>query len=481
MTLQDKFIKKLRVAAGVAVFLLVCGCAVHEPREATLNISPPDAFVQQPVPGKSIPDTGNWWETFNDPTLNRLIDLALKNNLDLSQAFSRLRQLEAIAQKSRSVRLPRVSLSGSASRSRQLGAAGEVTGNSYSLSVAAGYEVDLWRRLASAADAREFEAWATAEDINSLYLTISARVADFYYLIVAQRAQLELVDRTVAARTDTLDLVETRFREGMAPALDLYQARQNLAGVGTRRPGIEASLARSAHALSILLASYPNPGIGGDLAALPDMASAFPAGLPSQLLIRRPDIRAQLLRVSAADRDIGVAVADRFPSVNLLADAGKVGTDFGTSLSATIWSMAGNLAMPIIDWGGRKAEVARTEAVFAEQLAEYQQTVLTAFREVEDALVNNRTDMETIHRLEIQADAAESAMRLSTDRYLDGLSDYLPVLDAQTRHFDVESALLSARQQLISDRISLARALGGNWVNPASDDPKISGGQLSRK
>jgi outer membrane protein TolC len=202
------------------------------------------------------------------------------------------------------------------------------------------------------------------------------------------------------------------------------------------------------------------------LATLPDLPEAFPAGLPSELLRRRPDIHAELLRLMASDYEIGVAVAARFPSINLVADFGRSGSDFGTGLSATVWGLVGNLALPLVDWGARKAEVDRTQAVFRERLARYQSTVLAAFREVEDALVQNRTTLETIRRIEAEVSAAEASLRLSMARYRDGLSDYLPVLTAQALYFDSQSRLLSVRRRLISERIGLARALGGKWMNP---------------
>ncbi|MGD9102841.1 MAG: TolC family protein, partial [Desulfobacterales bacterium] len=210
--------------------------------------------------------------------------------------------------------------------------------------------------------------------------------------------------------------------------------------------------------------------VGGDLAVIPEVPTAFPGGLPSEMLARRPDIQAELLRLKARDQEIGAAIADRFPSINLLADYGRARSDFGTNLSGTVWNLIGNVALPLLDWGSRKAEVERTRAVFDEQLSRYRQTVLIAFQEVEDALVNNHTSEEAIRWLEEEETAARSALRLAIDRYLDGLSDYLPVLTAQALHYDVQRRLLSARRKLISDRISLARALGGNWMDQETEN-----------
>jgi NodT family efflux transporter outer membrane factor (OMF) lipoprotein len=393
------------------------------------------------------------------------MDRAFAGNLDLAQAFARLKQFEALARQSNAARFPFVNLEGNAARSRQLRAMGAETGNTYELSLAAGFEVDLWNKLESRTRASKLETEASLEDIRTLYLTISSQVADLYYLMVEQRSQLDLTDSTIEARAATLELVKRRYLEGVVPALDVYQSRQVLAAARTRRPELESTLAEAAHALSILIGDYPDRSVGGDLAVIPEVDVAFPAGLPSELLTRRPDIRAELLRLRADDQEIGAAIADRFPSINLLADYGRAGSDFGASLSATVWSLIGNMTLPLLDWGSRKAEVERTRGVFEEQLGRYQQTVLIAFREVEDALVNNRTTEETIQRLKDEEAAAGASLRLATDRYLDGLSDYLPVLTAQALHFDAQSRLLSTRRQLLADRISLARALGGSWMD----------------
>ena len=446
--------------------VLSIGCTVHAPERISLPAPIPGLFIEKSNDTGLLPESERWWKAFKDAHLNRLMDRAFAGNLDLAQAFARLKQFEALARQSNAARFPFVNLEGNAARSRQLRAMGAETGNTYELSLAAGFEVDLWNKLESRTRASKLETEASLEDIRTLYLTISSQVADLYYLMVEQRSQLDLTDSTIEARAATLELVKRRYLEGVVPALDVYQSRQVLAAARTRRPELESTLAEAAHALSILIGDYPDRSVGGDLAVIPEVDVAFPAGLPSELLTRRPDIRAELLRLRADDQEIGAAIADRFPSINLLADYGRAGSDFGASLSATVWSLIGNMTLPLLDWGSRKAEVERTRGVFEEQLGRYQQTVLIAFREVEDALVNNRTTEETIQRLKDEEAAAGDSLRLAMDRYLDGLSDYLPVLTAQALHFDAQSRLLLALRQLLSDRISLARAIGGSWMDP---------------
>jgi NodT family efflux transporter outer membrane factor (OMF) lipoprotein len=466
MTAGDFFYRILPVAAVAGLLAVICcSCAVHKPEPIDLHVPLPETYVEQSIPATMPVVTDRWWEAFGNKPLSQLMEKAFRGNLDIDQAVARLKQLEAVARQQGASRLPFVNLEGTASRSRQLGALGAETGNSYEMSIAVGFEVDLWNKLKSRTLASELESEASLEDLRTLYLTISAKVADLYYIMVEQQAQLELTEQTIKAREAALELVEWRYLEGVVSALDLYQARQNLAAARARVPEFEATLATTAHALSVLIGDYPTQTIGENLADFPNLSAGYPTGLPSELLKRRPDIRAALLRLRASDQEIGAAVAERFPSINLLADYGRAGADFGTSLSETVWSLIGNLTLPLLDWGSRKAEVDRTRALFAEQLGRYRQTVLLAFQEVEDALVGNRTTEEAILLLEAEEAAAGSALRLTTDRYLDGLSDYLSVLIAQTLHFDVQSRLLSMRRNLIANRISLARALGGSWMD----------------
>ncbi len=451
----------------ISSFILLCvtGCSLHRPQPVGLGISLPTTYAEAPATDTVETPTAKWWLRFADPQLSALIDEALRTNLDLTQAFARLLQLEAGMAQARAKRRPNLDFSAQRTRESSPSFAGDFTGSNESLSLAAGFEVDLWNKLKSIHSAAKLELTASAGDLQTLYLSISAEVADLYYLAVEQRAQLALNERAAGAATETLQLVETRYRRGLVSALDIYQARQNLAAIESSRPQFEANLAIAEHGLSLLLGRYPDGSDNGSLTELPPAPEAFPAGIPANLLSFRPDIMAALQRVKANDQRIAAAIADRFPSFNLLGNYGESSRDFSTGLiEGRIWSLTLNLLQPLYDGGRRKAEVARTRARFEESLALYRQTALAAFKEVEDALVNNRATESRITALQSLSNASDAALRLSLDNYLQGLSDYLPVLTAQQSDIDAASRLLTARRQLISDRISLARALGGSWM-----------------
>ncbi len=451
--------------ALITVLALLAACTAYKPQPIELPNVLPESFTTRIEATSPEAPLYKWWESFGDSKLNALMKETFSNNLSLAQAYARLDQLMAVTRSTAVAQRPFLNLAGEASRTKQPGVSGDTTGNNYTLSVAAGYELDLWRKLDFRTKAATFDADASREEVISLYLSLSAQLADLYYLSVEQRAQLDLTDRTITSYEDILERVERRYKEGLVPALDIYQARQNLAAAKARRPLFEANLAVAEHAISTILGHYPKQGISGELDILPERISTFQTGIPSEILVHRPDIQAAFLRLKASDARIAAAIADRFPSFNLLGSYGNSSTALATGdISGLFWNVLVSAAQPILDGGKRQAEVDRSRAVFKEYLANYHQAVLNAFKEVEDALINNYTTEKRITLLEKTVEATDASLRLSTDRYLQGLSDYLLVLTAQNFHFVAQAKLLAAQRQLLSDRISLARALGGDWM-----------------
>ena len=447
----------------ILIGLVLAGCAVHEPASIESVVKAPTRYVNDPAAEPATPLFDPWWKMFCDPRLDDLMARLFAGNLDLQRGLARLRQAQAGFAVTHAGQWPNAMLSGEAARNRSPGG---FVGDSYQGALAVGYEVDLWRKFASRSEAAAAEVAASAADVEALYLSLSAQLADLYYLVVEQYAQRELIRNSIAAFRDTLERVERRYRAGLVEAVDVYQARQNLRATEARLPAIEVQLRTAQHAIDVLLGEYPDPqelGIVEDLAEDP---AQFPAGLPASLLARRPDVQAAFARVRAADAGVAAAIADRLPAISLLGAAGRARTETVAGLLAgSIWSLGADLSLPILDGGRRRAEVERRQALLEENLAVYRQTVLNAFREVENGLVANRTTEERIALLAEQTAAAESSLRLALDRYLQGVTDYLPVLVAQANQLESQSRLISARRQLISDRIALAKALGGRWMD----------------
>jgi len=447
----------------LAMLTALVGCSVHEP----ISIEPgpvPEAFLEEKKERIEKQIGGRWWEQFEDQKLNNLMDEALVNNLDLEQAYARLDQLEAIYLKVDSQRKPFLNIGGTASRDKQFTALGSATGNTFRLSANAGYEVDLWQKLKNQSKAAWLDTLSTRENIKTIYISLSARLADLYFIAVEQRAQLQLLNAIIASYTDTVERIESRYQLGQTGALEVYQARQELAVARQRRPIFEGILARTEHAIAILLGRLPEENIAGNLTTLPNVGTIFSAGLPADLLQRRPDIEATFLHVKAQDARLAAAIADRFPTLSLTGVYGMSWLDFGSVNSGTFWSLLAGAGQPIYDGGRRKAEEERNRAALREVVANYRQTVLKAFQEVEDGLSDNRTTEERFSLLKEQESVSNANVRVARDGYYYGINDYLPVLIAERQYFDVQIQVLSAHRQLVSDRISLVRALGGYWM-----------------
>lgn len=448
------------------IALLMNGCSLHQSQPIEPPGTVPETFTEASGSAVDINFPEKWWTVFGDEKLNALVDEAFRHNLDLKTAFARLDQAETTLRSASASQMPHVNAEGQIARERSPSFLGDYTGNSYRLSLAAGYEVDVWKKFASLTSAAELEQGATLEDTKALYMSLSAQLVDTYYLAVEQRAQMNLTERTISSFEDTLKRVEYRYQEGIVPALDVYQARNNLAAARAIRPVLELNLAAAEHALATLLGRYPDKTTAINLAVIPDIPTMFSTGLPSDMIARRPDIQAAFLRLKASDERIASAIADRFPAFNLLGNYGKSSTAFVTGdVVGFFWNMVLSMVQPILDGGRRTAEVDRIKAVFRENLALYHKAVLTAFQEVEDALTANRTSEERKKLLKDQVVSYENALRLAEYTYFEGLSDYLPVLAAQQSLFESQRELLTARRQLVSDRVRLARALGGSWMD----------------
>lgn len=437
----------------------------------------PEAW-QQPVGASSAPD--RWWTGFDDPALTAMIDRLLADNLDLAQAWSRLVQSRAVAAQQGAARLPSLDVTGGAGASRRyvttprpgtdpanpiVTTTEADTFESYSLSAAARYEVDLWDRYGALTRAAELDVAGARLDVETLAVSLTAQAADLWFALVEQRATEALLRSQIETNETLLDLARFRFGEGLAAAADVLQQEQLMLSTRRQLPAVLGRRATLEHQLAVLLGRPPADGaaLGGARETLPDPPALPAAGLPADLLTRRPDIRAAQVRVAAADERVGAAIAGRLPSITLSASIGLEAQSFGDLLDRWVWSLAGNLLAPIFDGGRRAAEVDRTRAAVEGALAGFTQTTLRAFAEVEDALVLEMRQAETIERLDAELAVGRQLYEQARDRYIEGLTDYLPVLSALQGVQRAELSLLAARRQRLSHRIQLHRALGGTW------------------
>jgi NodT family efflux transporter outer membrane factor (OMF) lipoprotein len=408
----------------------------------------------------------HWWESFNDPQLNELISTALAGNFTLKEAWARLNQARALAVQAGADLYPQVDADGDAFVGRQNfdgDPSSPFSIEDYSLGLIARYEVDLWGRIRAQRDSALLQASATREDLFTAAITIAAEVANRWVLIISQRMQKQLLKEQLRINETLLELVDLRFRMAMVSALDVYQQQQVVESVKAEIPLVERDELLLRHELAVLIGKPPLTDIGIERSELPQPPALPPTGFPVDLLAARPDVKSAGLQLQAADWQIAAARAARLPALSLNAGARYGQGDFEVLFSNWLLTLSANLTAPVLDGGRRAAEVDRTRALADENLATYYDTVLTAVKEVEDALISEAKQREHIEGLQKVAAVARRALEEAGVRYRNGLNDYLPVLTQLLAVQGLERDLIRRQTDLLAARVRLYRALGGKW------------------
>lgn len=467
-------------ATGLA--LLAAGCATTPLDElAEPQFDMPARFADSGSAGVR-PD---WWQAFDDPGLDQLVDRALEHNFTLASAYARVEQARATLGSARADLFPSVDASFEQSATRRSNGGSDfatTTGdNGFAIDqdnsnwsdtrtfqFSAAYELDLWGRLRNARNAAAFEASASAADLQAAAITLTGDIASNWYQLQELEARIDLLRSQIQTNRDVLDLTTYAFTHGQAQAADVLRQRQAVESVRGQFEQAQASAAVVEHALATLVGVAPSDfsAPDGELVALPALPET---GVPAQVLMRRPDVRQQFYALAAADRRVAVAVADRYPQLSLSASLSTT-TDSAALFSNWITQLAANVTQPIFDAGSRAAEVDRTEAVVAEEVADYQQTLLEALQETEDALTNESRQQRYIERLDEQLRLSRETVDNLRLRYLRGATDYLDVLDALLTRQDLQVEYLTARRQLLDYRINLYRALAGDIAGTPNTD-----------
>jgi len=454
-----------RLIILTVILLLSASCTPFKPKE-------------RPSPEGELPRTfslygaeskppARWWEEFNDPDLNALINDALTDNLTLREAWSRLDQARALAVQAGAGLYPDLTGTGGAYYARRHSdsiSRETVTNEDYFLGVVSSYELDLWGRIRSDRESTLLEMTATREDLNTAAMTLAAEVANHWVNIISARMQKRLLEHQLETNLIFLELIELRFYMAMVSVLDVYQQKQVVENVKAEIPLVEVQEQLLLHELALLLGKPPRVYLKISRQNLPEPGEIPSAGLPADLLSARPDLRAAGMRLRAADWQVSAARANRLPAISLTARAQYGEGDLDVLFDNWLMSLAGNLTAPIFDGKLRASEVDRTLAVADENLAAYRRTVLTAVKEVEDALVNEAKQREHVKALENVVVTARRALEEATVRYRNGLNDYLPVLTQLLLVQGLERNLIRQKANLLGFRISLYRALGGTWT-----------------
>lgn len=460
-----------------ALWLFACaaGCSSTEYAEKRDEVvEAPDEEVELDGLG-----TETWCSDFGQSGLDAVVQRTWAENMQLKAAWARLEQAEAAAEIAEAQLWPSVSAGADAEYStRQFD--GDFNGQngggsngewSWSLSAAASYEVDIWGRYRHLATAADLEAEAAEARARSLTITLTSQVAEAWFDVITQRERVELLESQLEISQDTLAIIKRRLRRGLASAIDAAQQEQNIESIQAELAEARGQLAISRHRLAVLVGEPPGGQeyVGDE--DLPEITPLPEAGVPADLLARRPDLRASYLLLEAADERTAAAVANQLPRLRLSASIGFQAEQIASLFEQLFWSIGAGVSQPIFEGGRLRAEVDLNEAIAKEQLYNYAETLLVAVREVRDAVALELTERERIERLERELQAARDAVDLARRRYRTGAADYLRVLTGLQGLQDVERTLLTARRQQISNRIALCRALGGSWVD--SVEPSI--------
>ncbi|BDS06532.1 transporter [Oceaniferula spumae] len=444
----------LRRQALILIILPLTGCTPPSALDADGPLVSGGIRYQE-TSGRTVGGSSLWWRSFSDSGLNRDMQTALQGNLAQQQLGARIKQASASLRAERAALFPQVDLSTSASYDTERPGSTE---NAASFGGLFSWEIDVFGRIRSGVTASQREYNATIQDWLGGRLMLSAAVAETRFLVLEQRATLKVLRKQIETNKTLLELVQLRVGQGLASRVDLLQQERQLDATKTLVPPAEAELAAAEYALDVLTGRAPGGRTRDTRSTLPALPSTPGTGVPSDLLKNRPDLLAQWNRILALDAKTGQALADRLPRFIIGASRSASSID---SVRSIISSIIAEATVPITDGGARRAEVARSKAELRAALLEYSNSYLEAIRDVETALVRERKQSERLRLTNRQLDTARKALEETRIRYSQGLSDYLPVIDALTSVQTLELSVLTLQRQSLTLRVALHRALGG--------------------
>ncbi len=459
----------LALLVGSALLLAGCGTMIPELKRPPLPVAtiyplPTDAS------GKALADIA-WQEFFVDTRLKSLISLALDSNRDLRLAVLAIDHARALLQVRQADQLPTVGAGLAASSAP--GANGQVSSYSAGLQISA-WEIDFFGRIRSLSEAARAQLLATDEARKAVQISLIAAIAQAHLAMQADEALLDVTRRTLQTRQESMKLTQLKFDNGASSELDVRQAESLLEGAKVALAQQTRQRALDENAL-VLLVGQPLPADLPPLRPLGTVIDAaelaeLPAGLPSELLIRRPDVRAAEQQMIAANANIGAARAAFFPRISLTASAGVASNELSSLFSAGqfAWSFVPQLLLPIFDSGRNKANLESARLTRETATAQYEKSIQTAFREVADNLAGQATLSEQLRAQTAQTAAEQTRFRLADLRYRNGVSSYLDILDAQRSLFAAQQALVQVQALRLQNRVNVYKVLGGGWVGSSA-------------
>jgi len=469
------FRERVRVGVGLCAALLLTACTVGPDYVKPTPVETmPTAYKELKVWKVAQPDVGTiserWWEIYNDPALNALEEQVAISNLNVAVAEARFRQARALVQAAKAGNFPTLTVGASATRSQSAanpgaGKSGGATTSLFQLPLDLTWELDIWGKLRRGIEASQANVQASAADLAAATLSAQAALAGNYFQLRVLDAQKQLMDSTTAIYHTSLDMTNNRYAAGIAAKSDLLQAETQLRSTEAQAIDLGIQRAQLEHAIALLIGKSP-AAFSLPATALLSAVPPIPAGLPSELLERRPDIASSESRMVAANAQIGVAKAAYYPTIQLSATGGLSSSSLATLFAwpSRFWSVGPAASATLFDGGLRSAQSDQARAIYDAAVASYRETVLTAFQGVEDNLAALRILEEEAKVQDQAVKAAEQVVSITTNQYQAGTVAYLNVLAAQSTALANERAALGIVGQRLAASVLLVKALGGGWV-----------------
>jgi multidrug efflux system outer membrane protein len=471
--MKPRFIfQGLGVLAGLAV---LAGCAVGPNYQRPVVQTPENFRFAENQTTNSLGDLP-WWKVFQDPILQGLIGTAITNNYDLKQAVARVEQARNQAAAANAAFFPQVGYGGDVGRGRNAlynsyAAANGATLSSAQLSLSAAWEIDLWGRIRRSSEAARAQYLATDEARRGVMISLVSEVASTYFQLLQLDSELAIERSATNAYAGSYRIFNDRLVNGVASKLETDRAAAALANAAASIPQLVLQIASTENQLNVLLGRNPGPVARNSLTNQPMLTPEIPAGLPSELLRRRPDVLQAEETLIAANANVGVSVANFFPQIGLTTFLGRASPELSsfTSGAGNLWDLGGTLSGPVFQGGKLRAGYRAAKAQFDEAKAAYQQSVLTAFAEVSNALITRQKLAEVyVYNGQAVVALAES-VELATQRYLNGKSSYYEVLQAQQELYPTQRAQVQTQVGELNAVVQLYKALGGGWQEPATN------------
>jgi outer membrane protein, multidrug efflux system len=466
------------VMLGAGCLVLLPGCAVG-PNYKRPPVESPAAFRGDRTPTNESFAELEWWNVYRDTNLQALVREAFTNNYDLRIAVARVEQARALAMQARSQFLPSVNYNGTVSRGRNevLGTPlpnNASTASSSLVALNTFWEADLWGRVRRLNEGARARFLASEEARRGVRLSLLGDVATTYFRLLELDRELEIADRTTNSFTESLRIFSQRVAGGTASALEVSRAEAALADATATIPVILDQISSTENELCMLLGRIPGPIKRSSPSMEAMVPPNVPAGLPSSLLERRPDVREAEQSLRSANAQIGETVAEFFPKIGLTALLGKVSAELSalTAGSANLWGITANATGPLFEGGRLAGQYRLAKAAKDEAQLQYEQTALTALRDVSNALISRERLAEAREQRSRQVTALETAVKLSTERYNAGKASYYEVLEAQQQLFPAELNLARTERDQLLAVVALYKGLGGGWRDDTSDEQK---------